>query len=209
MSIKVTIIEDHVEFRESVFYLLQGTEGYKCVGTYGSVEEALAKMPQADIILLDIHLPNMSGIQAIPLIKKKIPNAKIVILTVFDDDRHVFDALVAGADGYLLKKTAPVRLLQAIEDAANGGSPMTPSIAKQTIELFRDHVPPKKEDPGLTERELEILQLLVDGYNNEQIAEKLSISWQTVRNHIRHIYEKLHVHSKSDALVKAIKQGIV
>ncbi len=209
MSIKVSIIEDHKEFRESIYYILQSTEGFQCVGKYISVEEALETMPKSDVVLLDINLPGMSGIEGIGKIKAQYPETKIVMLTVFDDNKNIFHAILSGADGYILKKTQPIRLIQAVEDAAAGGSPMTPSIAKQALELFKEHVSLKSEEDPLTEREHEILSLIVNGLDNNEISAKLFISLQTVRNHIRHIYEKLHVHSKSQAVVKALKEGII
>ena len=208
-NIKVAIIEDHDEFRESLFFMLGATEGFTCVGKFGSVEEALKTMKEADVLLLDINLPGMSGIQGISKIKKRFPGIHIIMLTVFDDNPNVFHAILEGADGYLLKKTPPIRILQAIEDAAEGGSPMTPVIAKQALTLFKEYVPKATEKNVLTERENEILNLLVKGLSNPEIADKLFISLTTVRNHIGHIYEKLHVHSKSQAVVKALKQGIV
>jgi len=209
MSIKVAIVEDHQAFRESISYILQCTEGFSCVGKYGSMEEALEHLPKADVILLDVNLPGMSGIEGIKKIKKEYPDTKIIMLTVCEDSKTVFHAILSGADGYLLKKSTPIRILQAIEDAAMGGAPMTPITAKQTLDFFKDHFKLGKEDNGLTEREINVLSLIVDGLSNEEISAKLFISLQTVRNHIRHIYEKLHVHSKSQAVVKAIKEGII
>ncbi len=209
MSIKVTIIEDHVEFRKSICYILNSTEGFICSGEFDSVESALKCEDESDVILLDINLPGISGIEGLPLLKKKFPDAKIIILTVFDDDKRVFHSILAGADGYLLKKTQPIRILQAIEDAAEGGSPMTPVIAKQALNLFKNYVPQKNETNCLSIREKEILSLIVTGLSNDEISEKLFISLQTVRNHIRNIYQKLQVHSKSQAVVKAIKEGVV
>lgn len=209
MNIKVAIIEDHKEFRESIYYILQSTEGFQCVGKYVSVEDALESMPKSDVVLLDINLPGMSGIEGIGKIKKIYPDTKIVMLTVFDDNKNVFHAILSGADGYILKKTPPIRLIQAVEDAASGGSPMTPTIAKQALELFKEHIILKSEEDPLTDREHEILALIINGLDNNEISAKLFISLQTVRNHIRHIYEKLHVHSKSQAVVKALKEGII
>lgn len=209
MNIRVAIIEDHAGFRESVTYMLGASEGFVCTGTFGSVEDALKRMTAADVLLCDINLPGLSGIEAVPLIKKKFPAMKIIMVTVFEDDSNVFKAIVAGADGYVLKKTQPVRLLQAIEDAAEGGSPMTPSIARQALTLFKERVPHSKGESLLSERELEILSCLVKGMGSEEIAEKLFISRATVRNHVSHIYEKLHVHSKSQAVVKAMQDGLV
>ena len=205
MPISVAIIEDHVDFRESIAYILQSTEGFVCAGKCDSVEEALVKLSKPQVILLDINLPGMSGIEGMGRLKARFPGAHIIMLTVFDDDNHLFRAILAGADGYILKKTPPLRLLQAIEDAASGGSPMTPSIAKQAMALFKSYAPQKSAVNPLTQREQEILGLLVDGLSNGEISNKLFISLQTVRNHIRHIYEKLHVHSKAQAVAKALK----
>jgi DNA-binding NarL/FixJ family response regulator len=209
MPIDVSIVEDHKEYRESISYILRSTEGFRCAGTYETVEEALANMTEPDVVLLDIHLPGMSGIQGIEKIKSKFPDTHIIMLTVFDDNSNVFEAILAGADGYILKKTPPIRLLQAVEDAAAGGAPMTPAIAKKAIELFKVYVPKSKEADPLSVREHEVLLLLVEGLGNEEISSRLFISQQTVRNHIRHIYEKLHVHSKSQAVVKALKHGLI
>ncbi len=209
MPLKVAIIEDHLDFRESISYILNSIEGFTCSGKFTSVEEALDEIKDTDVILLDINLPGISGTEGIIHLKKKLPKAKILMLTVFDDDTNIFHAILNGADGYILKKTPPLRLIQAIEDASAGGAPMTPTIAKQAFELFKKFAPAKEEKFNLSERETEVLSLLVDGLSNEEISNKLFISIQTVRNHIRHIYEKLHVHSKSQAVVKALKSGII
>jgi DNA-binding NarL/FixJ family response regulator len=209
MNIRVAIIEDHAGFRDSVLFMLGATEGFTCIGAFGSVEEAMKKMKEPDVLLCDIHLPGMSGTEAVPLIKNKFPDTRIIMVTVFEDDANVFKAIVAGADGYVLKKTAPMRLLQAIEDAASGGSPMSPTIARQALNLFKERVPHAKGESVLSSRESEVLSCLVKGMSNDEIAEQLFISRTTVRNHIRHIYEKLHVHSKSQAVVKAMQDGLV
>lgn len=210
MPIKVSIIEDHKPFRESLIYIFSSTEGFTLGNAFSSIEEALESMAACDLILLDINLPGLSGIEGIPLLKNKFPEVKILILTIFEDDDNIFKAILNGADGYILKKTPPLRLIQAIEDAVLGGSPMSPVIAKKTMELFKKYAPVKEEKNfGLTDRESEILSCLVNGMNNEDISDKLFISIQTVRNHIKHIYEKLHVHSKSQAVIKAIRQGII
>lgn len=207
--LRVAIVEDHDDFREGLAHILNFTEGFSCVGCYPSVEEALLEMKDADVILLDIHLPGKSGTDSIHDIKGRAPSASVIMLTVFDDDRHVFQAIMNGADGYILKKTPPVQVLTAIQDAATGGTPMTPYIARRVIELFKRYAPTGTEEYSLTKRELEILQQLVLGLDNREIGNKLFISTETVRNHIKHIYEKLHVHSKSQAVAKALKQGLV
>ena len=209
MPVKVAIIEDHKPFRESLTYIFSSTEGFSFCGAFPTVEDALEELHSPDVILLDINLPGMSGTEGIVPLKKKFPKVQIVILTVYEDDDNIFKSILNGADGYILKKTPPLRLIQYIEDVALGGSPMTPTVAKRTLNLFKQYAPHKEEDFGLTEREVEILGHLVDGRANEEISNSLFISIQTVRNHIRHIYEKLHVHSKSQAVIKAVKQGII
>ncbi len=207
--IRVAIIEDHDDFREGLVHVLNFTEGFTCAGSFSSVEEAAADLPGADVLLLDIHLPGRSGTEGIAELKHLMPSAYIIMLTVFDDDENVFRAIVNGADGYILKKTPPTQVLSAIQDAAAGGTPMTPYIARRVIELFKHFAPSGKENYSLTKRESEILQQLVLGLDSREIGDKLFISPETVRNHIKHIYEKLHVHSKSQAVAKAIKQGLV
>lgn len=211
MTIRTAIIEDHDDFREGLFQILKATEGFVCVGQYSSVEAALRGLPNVDVVLMDVGLPGRSGIQGAHDIKEKQPGARVIMLTVFEDPQTIFDAILAGADGYLLKRSAPVKILQAIEEAHAGGLPMTPVVARRTVELFKQHAPRSEsgEDPGLTPREMEILGLLVEGLNYGMIGERLFISLDTVRNHIRHIYSKLHVHSKSAAVTKAIRGRIV
>lgn len=208
MTIRVAIVEDHDDYREGLAHLIRHTEGFHCVGHYASVEEAVRKMPEADVVLLDIGLPGKSGIEGIAEIRRRFPDAQVIMLTVFEDDKNIFEAIRAGANGYLLKKMPPAKLLLAVEDAAAGGMPMTPFVARQVVEMFKRYIPSEKKEFSLTERESEILALLVEGLNYMMIAERLFISLDTVRNHIRHIYEKLQVHSKAEAVAKAIKQGL-
>lgn len=208
--IKVTIIEDHPDFREGLAHLLNATEGFECIDVFESAEAGVENISgKTDVILLDIGLPGMSGIEAVSLLKNKIKNVKIIMLTVFDDDDNILKAIMSGADGYLLKKTSPVNILSALEESLTDGSPITPSIAKKVMELFRNYAPNKTEEFLLSKREIEVLDLIVTGLNNNEISEKLFVSINTVKNHIRHIYEKLHVHSKPEAIVKAIREGIV
>jgi len=208
--IKVSIIEDHRDLRQGLAYLISASEGFECVDTFASAEEGIEGLSgKEDVILLDINLPNLSGIEAIPQIKERFPGLKIIMLTIIDDDDSIVNAILAGADGYLLKKTAPPLLLSSLKECLEGGSPMTASIAKKVLSLFKKHVPAKNNVFPLTQRETEILNLLVEGFNNKAIADKLFISIETVRNHIRHIYEKLQVHTKSQAVVKAIREGLV
>jgi len=207
--IRTIIIEDHDSFRDGLTHLLEFTDGFQCTGSYSAAEEGLRDPLQADIVLLDIHLPGRSGIETIPLLREKLPSARIVMLTVFDDDEHIFKAIMAGADGYILKKTPPSQILSAIQDAASGGSPMSPYVARRVIDLFRKYAPAGNSDHQLTAREIAILSELVQGFETLEIADRLFISRETVRNHVKHIYEKLHVHSRSQAVVKALKEGLV
>ncbi|MCF6295316.1 MAG: response regulator transcription factor [Flavobacteriaceae bacterium] len=208
--IKVSIIEDHKDFRNGISYLLKASNGFEFVGSFASAEEGLEKLTgEEDVLLLDINLPKLSGVEAIPILKVHFPNLKIIMLTVCDDDDIIMNAILAGADGYLLKKTPPTKLLNGIQECIIGGSPMNASIANRVLQLFKKYIPIKNDTFSLTPREQEVLQLLVDGLDNDSIADKLFISVQTVRNHIRHIYNKLHVHTKSQAVVKALREGLV
>lgn len=202
-SLRVILIEDHRNFRDGLKALLDDSSAFSCIGAFGSAEEAFKFKENCDLILLDINLPGKSGVESLPLLKTNYPDARIIMLTVLEDDDMVFAALLSGADGYLLKKTNPALIPAYLEDAYNGGSPMHPVIARKVIEHFRNEKP-DNNDYDLTSRESEILQLLTRGDSNRQIAEKLFISYETVRNHIKHIYEKMHVNSKSQAVAKAL-----
>ncbi len=206
MPIRVAIVEDHDDFREGLYHILEGTEGFRCVGTFASVEEAERNLPNADVFLMDIGLPGKSGIEGVKLVKQRHPETQVIVVTVFEDETTIMQAIVSGANGYLLKKTSPVKILNAIEEAVSGGMPMTPLVARKAIEMFKHYAPKPQGTSTLTGREKEILTLLVDGLNYNMIGEKLFISLDTVRNHIRHIYEKLRVHSKSQAVAKALKR---
>ena len=208
--IKVAVIEDHQEFRKALTQLLEMAEGFRLTGSFANAETAIENISGLeDSILLDINLPGISGIEAIKELKKINPATKIIMLTMLDDDDTVMQAILNGADAYLLKKTAPEEILSSIQTCLAGGSPMTPGIAAKVLQLFKKHIPQKNNEYALTKRENQILELLVDGLSNQAIADKLFISVETVRNHIRHIYEKLQVHSKSQAVVKAIREGLV
>lgn len=210
-EITVANIEDRREIREGLALLIDGTPGFRCIGRYRSMEEALSgiggRVP--DVALVDIGLPGMSGIDGIRLLKQRYPQMTLVMLTVYDDDRRIFDALCAGASGYLLKKTPPARLLECLKEAANGGSPISPEIARKVIELFRDIRPPENVDYELTPHEIRLLRLFVEGYSAKGAAAELKISVNTIAFHTKRIYEKLHVHSKSEAVSKALRNRIV
>jgi len=210
-AIRVGIIEDQREIREGLRALIEGTEGYNVAGSFGSMEQALAEISRAspDVILVDIGLPGMSGIEGIPMLRELCPEAGILVLTVYGDDERIFGALCAGASGYLLKKTPPTRLLESLKEAVAGGGPMSPEIAHRVITLFRDFRPVPAAMHELTPHELRLLKLLSEGHNYKTAAREFNVSINTVSFHMKHIYEKLHVHSKSEAVAKALRSGIV
>ena len=209
--IRVAIVEDDRPTREGLGILVGGTPGYACVGTYGSVEEAIASIGRAapDVMLLDIDLPGMSGSEGVSLFKQTCPALEILMLTVHAGQDKVFESICNGACGYLLKETPPAKLLEAIAEAQHGGSPMSPEIARKVVTLFKKTGPPEKLDQQLTPQETRLLKLLVDGYKYRGAAQQLNISVNTVRDHIRSIYDKLHVHSKSEAVSKALRNRLV
>lgn len=211
--INVAIVEDNSTIREGLSALINGTDGYKCVGSFGDAESFLQKFNLLDInvVLMDIGLPGMNGIDGVKNAVIKNPDISILMLTVYEESEFVFDALCAGACGYLVKKTPPARLLEAIKDANDGGSPMSSRIARQVITAFKEGKGAliDEDEFDLTEREVSVLNLLADGFNYQEIAENLFISVDTVRHHIRNIYKKLHVHSQSEAVAKAIRKKII
>ncbi len=203
--INIAIVEDNVEIREGLAVLINGSDGFHCVATFANAEDALVDLLKArpDVVLMDINLPRMSGIECTRKLKQKQPGLPVMVLTVYDDDEKIFDSLAAGASGYILKKTPPVKLLEAIVELHNGGSPMSSRIARKVVETFRSMEVSSKDTENLSKRELEILSYLAKGYQYKEIAETLFISIETVRTHIRNIYEKLHVRSRSEAVLKA------
>ena len=210
-TIRVAIVEDQRDIREGLTTLINGTDGYRCTGAYRSMEEGLEGIRRntPDIALCDIGLPGMSGIEGIRILKERHPQLQLMMLTVYDDDDRIFDALCAGACGYLLKRTSPKRLLESLSEAASGGAPMSPEVASRVIKLFRDIRPPEKADYELTPHETRLLKLLVEGHNYTTAAEELGVSYNTVKFHMRRIYEKLQVHSKSEAVAKALRDRII
>lgn len=210
-SIKVAIIEDHREYREYLAALVGGSEGFRCAGSFGSVEEAIKKIPLdvPDIILTDIGLPGMSGIDGIRILKEKYPNILILVETIHEDDERIFDALCAGASGYLLKKTQPLRIIEGLKDAISGGSPMSPEIARRVIRIFQEIRPPERVDYNLTPHEIRLLKLLVEGHNYKTAASELRVTASTINFHLQKIYEKLQVHSKTEAVAKALRNRLI
>ena len=209
--IRVAIIEDQREIRDGLRELIDGTDDLRCSAAFGSVEEVLPGIGSdlPEVVLVDIGLPGRSGIEGIRLLKARYPALVMVVLSVFDDDRRVFEAICAGASGYLLKKTPALRLLQGIRDAAAGGASMSPEIAARVIGLFRQTRPAPLEDHDLTPHEIRVLTLLVDGHNYKTAAVELGVSVNTISFHMRRIYDKLHVHTKSEAVAKALRKQIV
>ena len=209
MPIAVAIVEDDARIRESLVVLLQGVEGFRCVGNYGSAEEALRSIPagKPDVVLMDINLPHMSGIECVRELKAKLPEVQILMLTVYDDSEIVFRALTEGASGYILKRTTPDKLIEAVREAHQGGSPMTPHIARKVVQYFHRLGSVKHEAQTLTDREREVLNQLAKGYLYKEIADSLGIGVETVRRHLSNIYRKLHVHTRTEAVLKHLQDG--
>jgi DNA-binding NarL/FixJ family response regulator len=206
----VAIIEDLEKIRAGLVALISGTDGFECTGDWGTVEEALARINLAmpHILLVDIGLPGMSGIEGIRLLKERYPELLLLVLTVHEDPERIFSALCVGACGYLLKGTPPARLIESLQEALEGGSPMSPQIARRVVEQFQS---PRQPSGGreLTPHETRLLKLLVDGHHYQSAADALGVTVNTVRFHLRSIYDKLQVHSKSEAVAKALRERLV
>lgn len=207
---RVAIVEDQREIREGLTFLIGGTSGYEVTGAFATMESALDEIgsnpPQ--IVLVDIGLPGMSGIEGIRALKGRFPALQFLVLTSYNDDGRVFSAMCAGACGYLLKKTPPARLLEAIDELRDGGAPMTPEIARQVVDLFRKSAPPPTAAYKLTPAETRLLRLLVDGHSYKTAAHEMNVTIHAVSFHARNIYEKLQVHSKSEAVAKALRDRL-
>jgi DNA-binding NarL/FixJ family response regulator len=210
-GVKVAIIEDQRKLREYLAVLIDGSEGFRCAGSFRSMEEALARISSdlPDVVLVDIGLPGIDGIEGIRLLKERYPSLVLLAHTVYDGDERIFDALCAGASGYLLKKTTPTRLLESLKEAVTGGAPMTPEVALQVIKLFRDIRPREQPDEQLTPHELRVLEMLVEGHNYKTAAAELGVTTHTISFHLQRIYEKLHVHSKTEAVAKALRNRLI
>jgi DNA-binding NarL/FixJ family response regulator len=209
--IHIAVVEDDRSTREGLRLLLDGTPGFRCVTTCRSAEEALASphIARADVLLLDIHLPGLPGTEAVALFRERHPKLLILMLTVYAEEEKIFQSLCAGANGYLLKKTPPARLLESIREAYAGGAAMSPEIADKVIRLFRELRPPAPFPHDLSPHEIRLLSLLAEGYSYQAAGDRLHISINTVRGYIRAIYEKLHVHTKSEAVSKALRGRII
>jgi len=209
--IHVAIVEDDRSLREGLGLLINATPGFRCPRTFGSVEEALRSLngEAPDVLLLDIHLPGMLGSEGVKLFREKYDTMQVLMLTVYAEQDKVFESICNGACGYLLKKTPPAKLLDAIREAHEGGAPMSPEIARKVVTLFQKTLLPEKLDEQLTPQEVRLLQMLSEGHSYQSAAGQLNISINTVRNYIRSIYEKLHVHSKNEAVSKALRNRII
>jgi DNA-binding NarL/FixJ family response regulator len=207
----VVIIEDERRIREGLEALINGTSGYRCAAAFRSMEEALARTwtEVPDVILIDIGLPGMSGLEGLRVLRERYPESALVVLTVYEDDERIFEALCAGACGYMLKRTPPAKLLESLQEARHGGAPMTPEVARRVISLFRKVRPPQHAAHDLTPHEIRLLKLLVDGHNYKSAAAELGVTYHTVAFHLRNIYEKLQVHSKSEAVAKAMRNRLI
>ncbi len=206
--IKVGIVEDNKTVREGFETLLNRTAGFQCVCTSATVADALRQIPRAqpDVVLMDIQLPDSTGVECTAKIKEMMPAVHIVIVTVYEDSERIFQALRAGACGYLLKRAQPEKVLAAIQEAHGGGVPMTPEIARKVIGQFRQQATAKEQVQDLSDREREVLELVMHGFSNKAIADRLGVTVAAVKWHLQHIYEKLHVHSRTEAALK-FKEG--
>jgi DNA-binding NarL/FixJ family response regulator len=210
-SLAVAVVDDDRGTREGLAALIGGTRGFRCVGTYASVEEALKRLadPAPDVLLLDIHLPGLSGSEGVRLLRDRCPRTQVLMLTVFAEEERVFESLCNGACGYLLKKTPPARLLESIVEAHTGGSPMSPDIARKVVVALQRRGRVDKPDQALTPHEMRIVGMLADGDSYHDVGDRLGITVNTVRNYIRSIYEKLQVHTKSEAVSKALRGRLI
>ena len=210
-QIRVAIIEDDRRIRDGLATLINATSGYRCDLSFRSMEDALARSwsEVPDVALVDIGLPGMSGIDGLVRLREKYPRVALLMLSVYEDDERIFQALCAGASGYLLKKTPPAKLLECLVEVLHGGAPMSPEVARRVVTLFREIRPPERVEYDLTPHELRLLRLLVEGHNYQSAAAELGVSFSTINFHMQNIYGKLQVHSKSEAVAKALRQRLV
>jgi len=207
IMIRVAIVEDDAVTRHSLSRIIEDARGMRCVAQCATAEEALRELPELrpEVVVMDINLPHMSGIECVRRLREQLADSQILMLTVYEDSDSIFRALRAGASGYLLKRSEPEQLLQAIREVLHEGSPMTSQIARKVVQAFRASESAENLSMKLTEREAEVLDYLAKGYANKEIAEKLELSLPTVRSHLRSIYDKLHVRSRTEAIVKYLK----
>jgi DNA-binding NarL/FixJ family response regulator len=209
MTISVSIVEDDGGVRTSLARLIDSSPGFRCLSQHPTGEDALRELPRAnpEVVLMDINLPGLNGVECARRLKPAMPRTQIIMLTVYQNTEHIFNALAAGATGYLLKQTPPAELLAAIRDVHAGGSPMSSHIARKIVQSFQKPAPAARETEGLSPREAEVLDLLAKGYLYKEIADKMGLTYATVHTHIRHIYEKLQVRSRTEAVAKHLGQA--
>ena len=211
MSIAVSIVEDDPGVRSSLVKLINSSPGYRCVSQHSSAESALAEIPKLkpDVTLMDINLPGLNGVECVRRLKPILPRTQVIMLTVYQNTDHIFKALAAGATGYMLKQTPPAELLAAINDVHAGGSPMNSHIARKIVQSFQESpAAAADQSEALSPRESEVLDLLAKGFLYKEIADQMKISYATVHTHIRHVYEKLHVRSRTEAVAKHLGKGL-
>jgi DNA-binding NarL/FixJ family response regulator len=210
-TLRIAIVEDDPATQDALRLLIDGTTGFRCTGVFGSAEQALRGLgePPPDVLLLDINLPGLPGCDAVSLFHDHHPKMSILMLTLYDDEERIFASLCNGARGYLLKKTPPAKLLDAIRESRGDAAPLSPEIAHKVVRLFRELKPRERIDADLTRLEVRLLSLLAEGYSYQGAADEMRVSINTIRNYIRSIYEKLHVHSKSAAVSKALKARLI
>jgi DNA-binding NarL/FixJ family response regulator len=208
MPINVSIVEDNDKFRGTLARVLNRAEGFRCVSEYPSAEDALKALPQdrPDVVLMDINLPGMNGVECVRQVKQLLPQTQVMMLTVYEDTENIFNALAAGANGYMLKRTSSKELLEAIHDVQRGGSPMTMHIARKVVQSFQKTAATANPTENLSEREQQVLDLLSQGLMYKEIADKLAISYETVHTYIRRIYEKLQVRTRTEAVAKFLRR---
>ena len=208
MSISVSIVEDDAQVRASLVKLIDSSPGFRCVSNHASAENALQEIPKvkSQVVLMDINLPGINGVECVRRLKPQMPGTQVIMLTVYQNTEHIFNALAAGATGYLLKQTPPAELLAAIREVHGGGSPMSSHIARKIVQSFQQSASASAEAQSLSPREAEVLDLLAKGFLYKEIADSMKVTYATVHTHIRHIYEKLHVRSRTEAVAKHLGQ---
>lgn len=211
ITLSVGVVDDDPGTREALAALIGGTSGFRCVGKYASVHEALSGCPAAvpDVLLLDIHVPGLSGSEGVQLLRDRYPTTQVLMLTVFAEEERIFESLCNGACGCLLKRTPPAKLLDAITEAHQGGSPMSPEIARKVVNALQKTRPLQSRGQPLTPHDVRIVRMLAEGDSYQEVGERLGITVNTVRNHIRRIYDKLHVHTKSQAVSRALRGRLI
>ena len=208
MSVNLAIVEDNPGFRESLARMLNDATGFRCTHSYRTAEEALRGIPATppDVVLMDINLPGMSGVECVRRLHAVVPRVRVIMLTVYENTENIYAALKAGASGYILKRTSPVKLLEAIRDVVDGGAPMSSAIARKVVQSFQESPPAGMNVENLSGREQEVLDLLAKGYLYKEISDQLNLSLGTIKTYVRRIYEKLHVQSRTEAVIKYLGQ---